>query len=56
VHPVLVEDERSGDGLAKGFTDNYIPVHFKARATDFNCIVPVKLERLKEKFVIGTLV
>ena len=56
VHPVLIEDERSGDGLAKGFTDNYIPVHFKAGATDFNRIVPVKLEKLKEKFVIGTLV
>jgi threonylcarbamoyladenosine tRNA methylthiotransferase MtaB len=54
VHAVLVETERAVDGLAKGFTDNYIPVHFKARPNDANRVVPVKLESLQERFVIGT--
>ena len=55
VHNVLVESERSADGLAKGFTDNYIPVHFEAKAEHINRVVPVKLEKLQERFVIGTL-
>ncbi len=55
VHAVLVETEKSVDGLAKGFTDNYIPVHFKARPDDANRVVPVKLESVQERFVIGTL-
>jgi len=54
VHAVLVETEKSVDGLAKGFTDNYIPVHFKAGPDDANQVVPVKLERLQERFVLGT--
>ncbi len=56
VHAVLVEAEKSVDGLARGFTDNYIPVHFQARPDDANRVVPVKLENLQERFVIGTLV
>ena len=55
VHAVLVETERAVDGLAKGFTDNYIPVHFKAKPADANRIVPVKLESLQKQFVIGTI-
>ena len=56
VHPVLVEAEKSGDGLVKGFTDNYIPVHFRAGQEDINMIVPVKLEKLQDRFVVGSLV
>jgi threonylcarbamoyladenosine tRNA methylthiotransferase MtaB len=56
VHPVLVEAEKSGAGLAKGFTDNYIPVHFRAGKGDINRIVPVKLERLQDRSVIGSIV
>jgi threonylcarbamoyladenosine tRNA methylthiotransferase MtaB len=55
VHPVLVEAEKSADGLAKGFTDNYIPVHFKAGPDDANHVVPLKLEKLQDRFVLGTL-
>ena len=55
VHNVLVESERSADGLAKGFTDNYIPVHFEAKPEYINRVLPVKLEKLQERFVIGTL-
>jgi threonylcarbamoyladenosine tRNA methylthiotransferase MtaB len=56
VRSVLVETEKTGDGRGKGFTENYIPVHFKAGPEDANCIVPVKLERLEDRFVVGTLV
>jgi threonylcarbamoyladenosine tRNA methylthiotransferase MtaB len=55
VHAVLIEAARGADGLAKGFTDNYIPVHFKAKPDDANRIVPVKLDSLQERFVLGTL-
>ena len=56
VHHVLVESERSADGLAKGFTDNYIPVHFEAKPENINRVLPVKLEKLQNSYVIGTLV
>ena len=56
VHNVLVESERSADGLAKGFTDNYIPVHFKAKPEHIDRVLPVKMEKLEERYVIGTLV
>ena len=55
VHPVLVEAEKSVGGLAKGFTDNYIPVHFEAKPDDANRLVQVKLDRLQKRFVVGTL-
>jgi threonylcarbamoyladenosine tRNA methylthiotransferase MtaB len=56
VHHVLIESEKSADGLAKGFTDNYIPAHLKAEPEHINRVLPVKLEKLQEGFVIGTLV
>ena len=56
VHNVLVESERSANGLAKGFTDNYIPVHFKAKPEHIDRVLPVKMEKLEERYVIGTLV
>jgi len=55
VHLVLVESEKSADGLYKGFTENYIPVHFKAKKENINRTVPVKLEKLQDNFVIGKL-
>jgi threonylcarbamoyladenosine tRNA methylthiotransferase MtaB len=56
IHPVLVEAEGTVGGLAKGFTDNYIPVHFKADQADVNRVVQVKLEQLRDRFVLGILV
>jgi threonylcarbamoyladenosine tRNA methylthiotransferase MtaB len=55
IHHVLVESEQTKDGLAKGFTENYIPVHFRAELEHVNSILPVKLEKLHEQFVRGTL-
>jgi threonylcarbamoyladenosine tRNA methylthiotransferase MtaB len=54
VHHVLVESELTKEGLAKGFTENYIPVHFKAEPDAVNCILPVKLEKLHKQHVKGT--
>lgn len=56
IHPVLVEAEKTAGGLAKGFTDNYIPVHFKADPVDDNRVVQIKLEQLRDRFVFGILV
>jgi threonylcarbamoyladenosine tRNA methylthiotransferase MtaB len=55
IHPVLLETEKAADGLARGYTDNYIPVHFQAGPGDVNRVVSVKLERLADRFVIGKL-
>ena len=56
VHQVLVESERAADGLYKGFTGNYVPVHFAAEEAHVNQGVPVRLEEVRERFVIGKLV
>ncbi|MGW8160842.1 MAG: tRNA (N(6)-L-threonylcarbamoyladenosine(37)-C(2))-methylthiotransferase MtaB [Desulfobulbales bacterium] len=55
VHHVLVETKKTDTGLAKGFTDNYIPVHFQAEPTVSNQVVPVRLEKLQDRFVRGRL-
>ena len=55
VHPVLVETEKAVKGLAKGFTDNYIPVRFKTDTDVSNRIVPVRLKKRQEGFVVGAL-
>ena len=55
VHPVLVESDKSNAGFSRGFTDNYIPVHFKAASDHGNRILPVRLESLQGRLVIGTL-
>ncbi len=54
VHPVLVEAEKTAAGPARGFTDNYIPVRFKAEPGDAGRVVPVKLETVQERFVLGS--
>jgi hypothetical protein len=41
------------DDLAKGFTENYIPVHFTAQPEDANQVVSVKLEGIADKKVLG---
>jgi threonylcarbamoyladenosine tRNA methylthiotransferase MtaB len=56
VHRVLTETVKSKDGQAKGFTENYIPVHFKARPGNSNQVVLVRLEKLEGKKVLGSTV
>lgn len=55
IHDVLVESDKSDGGLGKGFTENYIPVHFRAKPDTVNCVLPVKLEKLQENYVLGSL-
>jgi len=56
VHRVLVEAEKSAAGLHKGYTDNYIPVHFTAGQEHLNRVVPVRLEKVQERYVTGSLI
>jgi len=51
--PVLVEGRRDSDGLLKGFTDNYIAVHFNGPDSLLNSVTNVRLLELKDNSVIG---
>lgn len=53
VRPVLVEQKRTQDNMLHGFTDNYIPVVFSGDDNLMGSIVPVSLEQLDEKRVLG---
>lgn len=53
IRPVLVEGRRGSDGLLKGFTDNYISVHFDGPDSLLNSITSVRLLLLKDNNVIG---
>jgi threonylcarbamoyladenosine tRNA methylthiotransferase MtaB len=51
--PVLVEGKRDGQGLLKGFTDNYIPVSFPGDDNLINTIVTVELTESIDTNVFG---
>jgi threonylcarbamoyladenosine tRNA methylthiotransferase MtaB len=53
IRPVLVEGRRDGDGLLKGFTDNYIAVRFAGPDSLLNSVTPVRLLQLTDNNVIG---
>jgi threonylcarbamoyladenosine tRNA methylthiotransferase MtaB len=55
IRPVLAESGRSRPGGLRGFTDNYIPVTFAAPARLANQLPRVRLDRLVEDGVAGTL-
>jgi len=50
---VLVEAERDSHGLLKGFSDNYIPLHFQGDDQLINRIVPIRITGLDDVNVIG---
>jgi threonylcarbamoyladenosine tRNA methylthiotransferase MtaB len=52
---VLAESKKNKFKLMKGFSDNYIPIHFEAPATVTNKIVNVKIERVMDQTVFGTM-
>ncbi|MEW6428809.1 MAG: tRNA (N(6)-L-threonylcarbamoyladenosine(37)-C(2))-methylthiotransferase MtaB [Thermodesulfobacteriota bacterium] len=56
VRPVLAENRNNSLRLMRGFTDNYIPVHFDAPAETGNRIVMVRLDRVEGTTVFGTRV
>ncbi len=53
--PVLVEGRPDSNGMMKGFTPNYIPVHFEAPRSLSGKIVPVELIELKNGVMTGKL-
>ena len=50
--PVLVESQRSADGLLRGFTDNYVPVSFAGPDSLMDSVILVEL---KEQCAAGIL-
>lgn len=54
-HRVLVEGKRDNKGLLKGFSDNYVPVHFQGKDELKNCVVNVQLNNLDGTHVTGRL-
>lgn len=53
---VLIENERDGSGLLKGFTDNYIPVLVDGADNLKNRIVPVEIGELVDGIINAYLV
>ena len=53
IRPVLVEGRRAGDGMLKGFTDNYIAVRFAGPDSLLNSAASVRLSMVKNNSVIG---
>ena len=51
--PVLVETQRTGDGLLRGFTDNYVPVVIAGKDALMDTIVMVELQHLKNTIIRG---
>ena len=51
--PVLVETQRTGDGLLRGFTDNYVPVVFAGEDALMDTIVTIELQHLENTNVQG---
>jgi threonylcarbamoyladenosine tRNA methylthiotransferase MtaB len=54
--PVLVEGKRDGEGLLKGFTDNYIPVSFSGEDLLMNSIVTVELVEIRGTNILGKFI
>lgn len=54
-HAVLVEGKRDNAGLLKGFSDNYVPVHFQGGDELKNSVVSVQLTELNGAYVSGRL-
>ncbi len=55
VRQVLAEGKKNRFRLMRGFTENYVPVYFDAPASCVNQVVPVRIERLVDDNVFGTL-
>lgn len=53
---VLVESKRDLQGNLKGFTDNYVPVHFQGDDALINQVVSVRITERKELEVFGELI
>jgi len=56
VHQVLAESRRTRLRMIRGFTENYIPVFFKAPESKINTVLPVRIDRVDQEGVFGSVV
>lgn len=56
VQRVLVEGQKNRFKMMKGFSENYVPVHFQGQASLANEVVEVVIEEVKGADVFGRLV
>ena len=55
VHRVLAENARNKQRQMRGFSENYVPILFKAPAGLANEVVAVRVDRVEDENVFGTL-
>ena len=55
VHQVLAENAKNKHRRMRGFSENYVPVLFKAPAEIANQVVSVRIDRVEDENVFGTL-
>ncbi len=53
---VLAENNKNKKGLMRGFSENYIPIFFKAPAKVKNSVVAVRIDRVDGEDVFGTMI
>lgn len=56
VRRVLAESKKNRFKMMRGFSGNYIPIHFEAPSSLGNQVVKVKIERVMDQNVFGTMV
>lgn len=52
----VIFEEKSGDGLIVGFTDNYVRVGVRASEQIINCVVPVRLSEMKAGILTAVMI
>lgn len=52
---ILVEGRRTAGGILHGFSKNYLPVNFAGPGSAVNQVVGVRIERLEDRGVWGTM-
>jgi threonylcarbamoyladenosine tRNA methylthiotransferase MtaB len=55
-HKVLAENAANRFKLMKGFSENYVPIHFKAPVSTANTVVEVEVREIREEGVFGVIV
>ncbi len=55
VHRVLAESAKNKHRRMRGFSENYVPILFKASAEIANQVVSVRIDRVEDENVFGTM-
>jgi threonylcarbamoyladenosine tRNA methylthiotransferase MtaB len=56
IRRVLAESSKNRFKMMRGFSGNYVPIHFAAPATVSNKVVKVRIDRVMDQNVFGTMV